>query len=462
MKDNSGQYTFTIDGDNEFPHGWSGVISYPESNSESVHFKIFSNNIWGFVKPFRELGDHDNYVVHGWLNSCRPVTLLEPFYNSSGGGELSDGFKISARISGYVDNLIEGAHVNADNPYAILEIGFWSESLVLIAQMQACREKAVACEDGMHETKKLSSETEVADLGKLNFTITYRDDEHTGERVARAYTRLKTNNGVDIWTAQRWSMFHLSFIDFLVGSSAGNFHTSVLINDADNSSYRPDNKLRLRVFPRGKADYLSDISLRLTDPIDVIPQALVRAWLDDQIKQRIFTATTLRSPKLGVFERFIRTIAFVEQWLRTRYPDCSEKKKQFKASVVEYNNHLSTAPEKVRTFAQEFAKPRYPQTNNLKDLLVRAFTECRPLGLACDEQQAQIVADRRNELAHGNEPSERHQIRDLLIGSDIGLAVIELLTLKDIGFDPSNQHEPRRDRYGSQNGIYKSRSRGES
>lgn len=277
----------------------------------------------------------------------------------------------------------------------------------------------------------------------------------------RAYTRLKTKNGIDIWTAQRWARFHLSFIDFLIGASAGNFRTSVLINEAGNDGYRPDNHLRLEVHPRQKADHLGNISLRLVNPIDAIPEALANAWLDDKIKERIFAATTLRSAKLGVFERFIRTIAFLEQWLHMRYPDCSERQDRFRASVNEYNTHLQTASAEIRAFAGEFAAPRYPRKNRLKDLLVRAFNECRPLGLACDEQQAQIVADRRNELAHGKEPSEKDQMHDLLLGSDIGLAVIELLTLKDIGLDPANQFMPRRDRYGTQNGIYKLEARGD-
>ncbi len=455
-KDNSGSYTFTIDSGDDVPFGWSGVLAYPDIKSESVQFKLFSNNDSGFVKPFRGIGDHDKYVVHGWLNSCRPVTLLEPFYNSSGSGERARGFRQSTRLSGYVGSLVEGVHLDGGNASAISEIGFWSESLVAIAQMQACRMKAIVCKDGVSETKRLSSETEVAELGKLNFTITYRDDEYSREQVALAHTRLKTDNGTDIWTAQRWARFHLSFIDFLVGASAGNFHTSVLINVAENDGHGFDNHLRLEVYPRTKADHLGDISLRLVNPIDAIPRALVNAWLDDQIKERIFAATTLRSAELGVFERFIRTIAFLEKWLRTRYPDCSERQDRFKTSVVDYNQHLNTASIEVKAFAQEFASPRYPLENNLNDLLVRAFNECRPLGLACDEQQAQIVVDRRNEIAHGNEPSERDQIHDLLLGSDLGLAVIELLTLKDIGLDPANQFKPRHDRYGTQNGIYRS------
>ncbi len=454
IKDCSGSYTFTIDGSDEVPFGRSGFLAFPENKSESVKFKLFSNNSPRFVDPFRQIGDHDKYVVRGWLNSCRPVTLLEPFYNYSGVGEIARGFRRSSQLSGFVDDLVEGAHLDSGNASAISEIGFWSEALVSMAKMQACRKKAIVCEDGSRETKRFSSETDVAELGKLEFTITYREDEYSREQVARAYTRLKTDNGVDIWTAQRWARFHLSFIDFLVGASAGNFHTSVLINEAEIDGDIFDNHLRLGVYPRAKADHPGKISLRLVNPIDVIPRALVNAWADDQIKERILAATTLRSAKLGVFERFIRTIAFLEKWLHVRYPDCSERQDRFKASVVEYNNHLNAASIKVRDFAQEFARPRYPQTNNLRGLLVRAFDECRPLGLACDEQQAKILADRRHEIAHGNEPSERDQIHDLLLGSDIGLAVIELLTLKDIGFDPANQFNPRHDRYGSQNGIY--------
>lgn len=453
-EENSGKFTFTIDGSDEVPFGWSGVLAYPETKSEDVKFELFSNNDWGFSKPFREVGDHHEYVVHGWLNSCRPITLLEPFYNSSGGGELASGYRQSTKLSGYVGDLVEGVHLDSCNEFVISEIGFWSEALVAISRTQACRNKAVACKDGMPETKRLTSETEVADLGKINFTITYHEERYSGEQVARAYTRLKTNDGIDIWTAQRWARFHLNFIDFLAGSTAGEFRTSVLVNEAENDGIKLDNHLRLAVYPRKKADHPGQISLRLENPIDFIPRTLAHAWLDDQVKARISAATVLRSAELGIFERFIRTVAFLEKWLRKRYPDCTERQEQFKASVSKYNTHLNTASLEVKAFAEEFAKPRYPQANNLKDLLVRAFDECRPLGLACDEQRAQIVANLRNEIAHGSEPSDRDQIRDLLLGSDIGLAIIELLTLKDLGLSPEKHFKARRDRYGTQNGIY--------
>lgn len=112
-KESSGSYTFTIDNSDEILFGWSGVLTYPENKSESVEFKLFSDNVRRFVKPFREIGDHDDYVVHGWLNSCRPVTLLEPFYNFSGGGEWARGFRRSTRLSGYVSNLVEGVHIDS-------------------------------------------------------------------------------------------------------------------------------------------------------------------------------------------------------------------------------------------------------------------------------------------------------------------------------------------------------------
>jgi hypothetical protein len=454
--ENSGSYTFTIDSGDEVPLGWSGVLAYPEVKSESVQFKLFSNNDWGFTKPFRKIGNHEKYVVHGWLNSCRPVTLLEPFYNSSGSGEWQWGFRQSTRLSGYVGSLVEGAHLDSGNASAISEVGFWSESLVAIARMQGCRKRDELCQYGAPETKRLSSETEVADLGELKFTIIYRDDEHSREKVARAYTRLKTHNGIDIWTAEHWARFHLSFIDFLVGASAGNFHTSVLANVVENDGCRLDSHLRLRVYPRKKADHQGDICLSLLNPIDAVPQALAKAWIDGKIKERIHTVTTLRSAKLGVFERFTRTIAFLEQWLRVRYTDCSEMQGRYRKYVNDYNAHLETASAEIRAFAKDFARPRYPRTKSLKQLLVQAFDECRPLGLACYDKQAKIMAGRRNELAHGDEPSERDQIHDLLLGSDIGLAVIELLTLKDLGLDPANNFNPRHDRYGTQNGIYES------
>ncbi|SDD99137.1 hypothetical protein SAMN05421538_103194 [Paracoccus isoporae] len=460
-KENSGSYTFTIDGDGEVPHGWSGVLTYPEVKSASVQFKLFSNNNFGFVKPFRLLGAHDKYVVHGWLNSCRPVTLLEPFYNSNGGGVLAYGFRQSTYLSGYVGSLVEGAHLDSDNESAISEVGFWSESLVTIAQMQACQNKAIACREGTPEAETLLSETDVADLGKLNFTITYRFDENSRKQVSRAYTRLKTKRGIDIWTAQSWARFHLHFIDFIVGASAGDFRTSVFIDEPDSSDYRLDNHLRLAVYPRQKADHLRNISIILTNPIDAIPEALANAWIDDSIKERVLAAATLRSAKLGIFERFIRTITFLEQWLHVRYPDCSERQDRFSSYVNDYNAHLRTASKEVKSFAEEFARPRYPKKNSLKELLVKAFSECRPFGLACDNQQAQIMADRRNDLAHGKEPTARDQIHELLIGSDLGLAVIELLTLKDIGLDPANNFRPRYGRYGTQHGIYTLEARGD-
>jgi hypothetical protein len=460
-KDNSGSYTFTIDAGDEVPFGWSGVLIYPENKSESVQFNLYSNNDWSFSKPFREIGDHGKYVVHGWLNSCRPVTLLEPYYNSSFSGEWVKGFRQSTRLSGYVGDLVEGVHIDSCNTSAISEVGFWSEALVAIAHMQKCRTKAVVCEHDILGTKKLSSETIVGGLGVLSFTIVYRKDEHSYEQVARAYTRLKTDNGVDIWTAQKWARFQLSFTDFLVGSSAGNFHTSVLVNVPKRDGVEMDNHFRLNVYPRKGVDHPGEISLRLKNPIDAIPQALVKAWKDDQIKFRIFATTTLRTAKLGVFERFIRTIAFLEQWLRKRYPDCSGKQKRYEASVGGYSAYLKTASEEVQSFGKEFARPRNPKKNSLKDLLMLAFEECGPLGLACDEPRAKIIADRRNELAHGIEPSENDQIQDLLLGSDIGLAVIELLTLKDLGLDPEKQFKPRHDRYGTQNGIYKLRANGD-
>lgn len=456
-KDNSGSYTFTIDASDEIPFGWSGVLIYPENKSESVQFNLYSNNDWSFSKPFREIGDHGEYVVHGWLNSCRPVTLLEPFYNSSGGGEWARGFRQSTRLSGYVGDLVEGVHIDSCNMSAISEVGFWSEALVAIGHMQKGRTKAVVCEHDIPGTKKLSSETIVGGLGVLSFTIVYRKDE----QVDRAYTRLKTNNGIDIWTAKKWARFQLSFIDFLVGSSAGSFHNSVLVNVPERDGVDVDNHLRLKVYPRKRADHPGEISLRLKNPIDAIPQALVKAWNDDQIKLRIFAANTLQTAKLGVFERFIRTIAFLEQWLHKRYPDCSEKQKRYKACVGGYSTHLKTASDEVQSFAAEFARPRHPKRNSLKDLLMLAFEECGPMGLVCDEPRAKIIADRRNELAHGNEPSESDQIQDLLLGSDIGLAVIELLTLKDLGLDPEKHFKPRQDRYGTQNGIYELRANGD-
>jgi len=460
-KDNSGSYTFTIDASDAVPVGWSGVLEYPEAKYERVRFKLFSNNSRSFTRPFCEIGDHDKYVVHGWLNSCRPVTLLEPFYNASGGGELAKGFRQSTLLSGCVGDLVEGVHIDSGDAAAISEVGFWSETLVTIAHMQKNTKKATVCENDLQETKKISSEIEVADLGMLNFTITFRKDEYSRDHVDRAYTRLRASNGIDIWTAQQWAGFHLCFIDFLAGSSAGDFRTSVLANDPDNDGDQFDNHLRLSVYQRKKADHWREISLHQKNPIETIPRALMVAWKDDQIKDRILAVTTLRTATLGVFERFIRTIAYLEQWLRKRYRECSEKQENFKTYVKEYNKHMETASNEVEAFAKEFARPRYPQNNSLKDLLLLAFDECLPLGLACDEQRAQVIADRRNELAHGNEPSEKGQIDDLLVGSDIGLAVIELLTLKDLGLEPEKQFQPRRDRYGTQTGIYKLRASGD-
>jgi len=416
-KDNSGSYTFTIDASDAVPVGWSGVLEYPEAKYERVRFKLFSNNSRSFTRPFCEIGDHDKYVVHGWLNSCRPVTLLEPFYNASGGGELAKGFRQSTLLSGCVGDLVEGVHIDSGDAAAISEVGFWSETLVTIAHMQKNTKKATVCENDLQETKKISSEIEVADLGMLNFTITFRKDEYSRDHVDRAYTRLRASNGIDIWTAQQWAGFH--------------------------------------------PDHWREISLHQKNPIETIPRALMVAWKDDQIKDRILAVTTLRTATLGVFERFIRTIAYLEQWLRKRYRECSEKQENFKTYVKEYNKHMETASNEVEAFAKEFARPRYPQNNSLKDLLLLAFDECLPLGLACDEQRAQVIADRRNELAHGNEPSEKGQIDDLLVGSDIGLAVIELLTLKDLGLEPEKQFQPRRDRYGTQTGIYKLRASGD-
>lgn len=198
------------------------------------------------------------------------------------------------------------------------------------------------------------------------------------------------------------------------------------------------------------------IACQIEDPSARLPEILSLASASKELTQRIFALTTLRSAKLGLIEQFTRAVSFVEKMLRTRYEstDVQQRKADYIAGIVQYNSHMSAAPQAISEFGEMFAAPRYPTELTLKDLFRKGIDECRELGLTVGDQYEKELIGLRNQISHGEEKGGSEWMTGVLIGKEVAIAILELLTVKDIGLSIPEDFKPRTDTLAYQRGLF--------
>jgi len=127
----------------------------------------------------------------------------------------------------------------------------------------------------------------------------------------------------------------------------------------------------------------------------------------------MFAATTLVGANLGFIEKFSRTSAYLEQWLRKRYGKSGLALRQaaYKQDIGIYRDFIKSGGAEIIDFADRFAKPVYPRESTLRELFEMAITECAPLGLTVADSYERELVQLRNEVFHGHEGSSREWMK---------------------------------------------------
>lgn len=447
----AGKFVLSVEHDTEAGVPWFGNLTVPDDKSESVKFELFSENPSHSRAPFKDLESQSGTIVRGWLNSNRPITLIEPYTTYAGSGGWSAGYRNSAAIRGAADNYIEDEHFLGGEEREISEIGFSSDALDLICRAQNDRTDAVKSVNFPSETVVMKRSVSLKGLGELTLTIAFKTDRNGKEVFARSFTRLVEPEHLTIWQVVEFSRLQLTLLDFLAGKPTGDYNYGILGGRGWDSS------LRLMGRKRGKADKKSGQTRTiLDDPISLLPQLISRVWHDEDIKKRMFAATTLVGANLGFIEKFSRTSAYLEQWLRKRYGKSGLALRQaaYKQDIGIYRDFIKSGGAEIIDFADRFAKPVYPRESTLRELFEMAITECAPLGLTVADSYERELVQLRNEVFHGHEGSSREWMKKIQFATEVGIAVLELLTAKDMGLTPPNNYQPRHDILGTQLGIY--------
>lgn len=303
----AGKFVLSVEHDTEAGVPWFGNLTVPDDKSESVKFELFSENPSHSRAPFKDLESQSGTIVRGWLNSNRPITLIEPYTTYAGSGGWSAGYRNSAAIRGAADNYIEDEHFLGGEEREISEIGFSSDALDLICRAQNDRTDAVKSVNFPSETVVMKRSVSLKGLGELTLTIAFKTDRNGKEVFARSFTRLVEPEHLTIWQVVEFSRLQLTLLDFLAGKPTGDYNYGILGGRGWDSS------LRLMGRKRGKADKKSGQTRTiLDDPISLLPQLISRVWHDEDIKKRMFAATTLVGANLGFIEKFSRTSAYLE------------------------------------------------------------------------------------------------------------------------------------------------------
>ncbi|MFG6586046.1 hypothetical protein [Sulfitobacter sp. MOLA879] len=447
----TGSYVLSVEHDTEAGVPWFGNLTVPEDKSESVKFELFSENPCHSKAPFKELESQSGTIVRGWLNSNRPITLIEPYITYSGGGGWSAGYRNSAAIRGAADNYIEDEHFLGGEEREISEIGFSSDALDLICRAQAVRTDAVKSVNFPFESLVMHRSVSLKGLGELTLKIAFKTDSNGEEIFARSFTRLVEPERLTIWQVIEFSHLQLALLDFLAGKPTGDYNYGIL------GARGWDSSLRLMGSKRGEADKKpSQTRTILDDPISLVPQLISKVWHVDELKEQIFVATTLIGANLGFIEKFSRTSAYLEQRLRKRYrkSGLASRQSAYKQGIAVYRDFIKSGGKEITDFANRFAKPVYPRESTLRELFEMAITECAPLGLTVPNGYERELVQLRNEVFHGHEGSSREWMKKIQFATEVGIAVLELLTAKDIGLTPPNNYRPRHDTLGTQLGIY--------
>jgi hypothetical protein len=283
-------------------------------------------------------------------------------------------------------------------------------------------------------------------IGELTLTISFKANREGNNIFARSFTRLVESGRLTIWQVIEFSRLQLTLLDFLAGKPTGDYNYGVLGGRGWDSS------LRVMGRKRGKNDKKSSQTKTiLEDPISLFPQLISRVWHDKDIKERVFAATTLVGANLGLIEKFSRTSAYLEQWLRKRYGTNSLILRQdaYKEGIKKYRDFITSGGADINDFAERFARPSYPKDSTLREVFQMAIMECEPLGLTVAENYERELVNLRNEIFHGHEDSSIEWIKRIQFATEVGIAILELLTAKDMGLSPPNNYRPRYDILGT-------------
>lgn len=446
-----GDFVLSVEEGTASGHPWYGTFSVPEDKSKGVAFELFSRNPIYSTEPFKEIESETGSVVRGWLNSNRPITLIEPYTFYTGGGEWSKGYRQSAAIRGRANNYFENEHFTGGDEGEISEVGFSSEALSLMCRSQSDRTGAKKSVNHPLETLLLENTVELKGLGNLTLKIAFKDDEDGKEVFARSFTRLVNPNRITVWQAIEFGRLQLTIMDFLAGKAEGDYHYGVLGRRDFDSSLRLKGRKRERL-----GEKLYESRTRDKSPISTLPQLISNVWHDENLKNQVFAATTLTGANLGLIEKFSRASAYLEQFLRSRYADAGLASRQnaYKAGIVEYQSFLKSGGENITDFANRFAKTTYPRGVTLRELFEMALQECKPLGLSIEENYERKLVRLRNEVFHGHEGNSVSWVRQVQFATEVVIAALELLIAKDIGLTPTQNYRPRHDTLGAQFGIY--------
>ncbi len=447
----SGEFTLSIEDDTGQGHTWIGSLTIPEDKSKDLSFRLFSQNPPFSRAPFRSLESQADTVVRGWINSHRPITLIEPFTTYTGSGALSAGYRSSAEIRGAASNYVEDEHFLGGEAQEISEVGFQSESLDLICRTQVDKTDAQKLDAHPNETEALIQTVSLKGIGELSLSIIFGPRPDGTSEFRRSFTRLRNPDRVRIKDVIKFSHFQLTLLDFLSGKPTGDYHYGIL------GGRGRDSTLRIACRKREELD-LSHPQTRtvMNTPIKQLPELISLVWHNDNIQENMMAATTLVGANLGLIERFSRTTAYLERWLSKRYGNRALKLRQdaYKAQIQAYQDFIRSGGPEIVDFAERFARPAYPRELNLRELLELATEECTPLGLTVEKGYEGELARLRNEVFHGHEGGSTEWIKKIQFAVEVGTAILELLTAKDMGLLPPNSFRPRRDILGTQLGIF--------
>jgi hypothetical protein len=120
----AGKFVLSVEEGTEAGLPWFGNLTVPEDTSQGVKFELFSENPHNSRAPFQDLESQSGTIVRGWLDSNRPITLIEPYTTYVGSGGWSAGYRNSAAIRGAADNYIEDEHFLGGEEKEISEVVF--------------------------------------------------------------------------------------------------------------------------------------------------------------------------------------------------------------------------------------------------------------------------------------------------------------------------------------------------
>lgn len=157
----------------------------------------------------------------------------------------------------------------------------------------------------------------------------------------------------------------------------------------------------------------------------------------------------------GFYEKLSVLLAFAENLFRKRYNHpLSAVQQEYARGLSAFANHMGSASPEIQSWAKKFAAPNPPR-KSFRYLLEAAIDECKALGMQVNNEiTVEEIKRIRNELFHGDFFLNDFDGNRLVLLSEFILSLIELITVKDIGFVPGEDYFARHDRHSCQLGIF--------